>query len=137
MGVVDRLGPICIGWAVWPSTIVYSYFYSAPSIFAVFRNLVREIRFKKSGSANLDFFSGSRKVIDQKNRWVYAINPSFSGLRKVILQTRIFFLVREKKLTRKKIRVCRTTFLEPLFYTLLEKWLQIKWSTGLHTRFNG
>ena len=103
MGVVDRLGPICIGWAVWPSTIVYSYFYSAPSIFAVFRNLVREIRFKKSGSANLDFFSGSRKVIDQKNRWVYAINPSFSGLRKVILQTRIFFLVREKKLTRKKI----------------------------------
>ena len=43
-----------------------SSFYSAPSIFAVFRNLVREIWFKKSGSANLDFFSGSRKVVDQK-----------------------------------------------------------------------
>ena len=37
-----------------------------------------------------------------------------------------FFLVREKWLTRKKIRVCRTSFLEPLFYTFLEKWLQIK-----------
>ena len=37
-------------------------------------------------------------------------------------------LVREKWLTRKKIRVCRTTFLEPLFYTFLEKWLQIKCS---------
>ena len=38
--------------------------------FAVFRNLIREIWFKKSGSANVDFFSGSRKVVDQKNRWV-------------------------------------------------------------------
>ena len=48
-------------------------FYSAPSIFAVFRNMVREIWFKKSssrnlvqeiwleksGSANSDFFPGS------------------------------------------------------------------------------
>ena len=46
--------------------------YSAPSIFAVFRNLVREIWFEKSGS------------------------------RIVVLKTRIFFLVREKWLTRKK-----------------------------------
>ena len=42
--------------------------------------------------------------------------------RKVVLQTRIFFLVREKWLTRKKILVCRTTF--------QEKWLQIKWLNG-------
>ena len=34
-------------------------------------------------------------------------------------------------MTRKKIRVCRTTFLEPLFYTFLEKWLQIEWLFGL------
>ena len=31
----------------------------------------------------------------------------------------------------KKIRVWRTTFLEPLFYTFLEEWLQIKWLSGL------
>ena len=34
-------------------------FYSAPSIFAVFRNLAREIWFEKSGS---------RKVVDQKKK---------------------------------------------------------------------
>ena len=46
-------------------------FYSAPSIFGVFRNLVGEIWFEKPGS------------------------------RKVVLQTRTSFLVREKWLTRK------------------------------------
>ena len=74
---------------------MHTPFYSAPSIFAVFKpgsrnlvqdiwfeksgskNLVRKIWFKKSGSANSDFFSGSRKVIDQKNRWVYTINTPF------------------------------------------------------------
>ena len=30
----------------------------------------------------------------------------------------------------KKIRVCRTTLLEPLFYTFLEKWSQNKWSNA-------
>ena len=44
------------------------------------------------------FFCGSRKVVDQEKRWFYTTNPHF-------------FLVREKWLTRKKIRVCRTTFL--------------------------
>ena len=39
-------------------------------------------------------------------------------------------LVREKWLTRKKNWVCRTTFLEQLFYTFLEKCLQNKWSTS-------
>ena len=32
---------------------------------------------------------------------------------------------------KKKIRVWRTTFLEPLFYTFLEKWLQIKWLNAI------
>ena len=40
------------------------------------------------------------------------------------------FQVGEKWLTRKKIRVSKITFLEPLFYTILEKWLQIKCSNG-------
>ena len=54
--------------------------YSATSIFAVLwnlvweiwfeksgsRNLVREIWFEKNVSSNLEFFSGSRKVVDQK-----------------------------------------------------------------------
>jgi hypothetical protein len=68
-----------------------SPFYYAPSIFAVFRNLVREIWFKKSGSANSDFFSGSRKVVDKKKRWVYTYIHLFSGWRKLVLQNQIFF----------------------------------------------
>ena len=61
-----------------------------------------------------------------------------SGLRNLVrgrcfCKLGFFFLVREKWLTRKKIRVCRTTFLEPLFYIFLEKWLQIKWSFGSPT----
>ena len=63
--------------------VMQSPFYSAPSIFAVFRNLVQEIWFKKYGSRNMvrvkwltrkkGVFipyihkkSGSRKVVDQK-----------------------------------------------------------------------
>ena len=80
----------------------HSPFYSAPSIFAVFRNLVREIWFKKSGSANSDFFSGSRKVVNQKNRWDYTINPPFFRLEKSGSANLYFFLVRENWLTRKK-----------------------------------
>ena len=108
---------------------MHTPFYFASSVFADFKpgsrnlvqdiwfekfgskNLVRKIWFKKSGSANSDFFSGSRKVIDQKNRWVYTINPpffrfeisgsansdSFSGSRKVV--------------DRKK----KSAFAEPLF----------------------
>ena len=46
-------------------------FYSAPSILAVFRNVVREMWFEKSGSRKVVlqtwiFFSGSRIVVDQK-----------------------------------------------------------------------
>ena len=72
------------------------------------RNMVREIWFEKSGSANSDFFSGSRKVVDQKNRWVYTINPR-----------EIWF--EKSGWPEKKIWVWRTTFLEPFFYTFLEK----------------
>ena len=62
-------------------------FYSAPSILAVFRNVVREMWFEKSGSRKVVlqtwiFFSGSRKMVDQKNRWVYTINPPFFRLEK-------------------------------------------------------
>ena len=90
MGVVDRLGPICIGWAVWPSTIVHSYFYSAPSIFAVFRNLVQKIWFKKS------------------------------SLRKVVLQTRIFFWFEKSRWSEKQ---CHTNFCnQRCFCTYLQFW---------------
>jgi hypothetical protein len=54
-----------------------SPFYSSPSIFAVFRNLVRETWFEKSGSRKVVlqtriFFSGSRKVVDQKEKSEFA-----------------------------------------------------------------
>ena len=55
------------------------------------------------------------KVIDQKKRWFYTINQPF-------------FWFEKSGWPQKKIRVCRTTFLETLFYTFLEKWLQNKWS---------
>ena len=89
-----------------PSFSRHSPFYSAPSIIAVLRNLVEEIWLEKSGS---------RKVVDQKKK-VFLYHKS------------TFFLVGEKWLARKKIWACRTTFLEPLFYTFLENWLQNKWS---------
>ena len=79
---------------------ILSPFYSAPSIFALFRNLVQEKWFCKLG-----FFFWFEKSDGQKQRCGYTINPPFSGWRKVVLQTQIFFLVREKWLTRKKIRV--------------------------------
>ena len=88
-------------------------------------------RLEKSGSANLDFFSGwrkvvlqtwiffsgSRKVVYQKKRWVYTINPAFFRLEKSgSPNPDFFFLVREKWLTRKKNpslqnHFSRTTFL--------------------------
>ena len=87
------------------------------------KNLVREIWFEKSGSRNLvekrvsansDFFSGSRKVVDQKNRWVYTIKPPFFWSTTFL----------EPDFSN---QISRTTFLEPLFYTFLETWLQNKW----------
>ena len=81
--------------------------YSATTFLENCRKVVREIWFKKSGS---------RKAVDLNKRWFYTINPPF-------------FMLEKSGWPEKKIRVCRATFLEPLFYTFLEKWLQIKWST--------
>ena len=72
--------------------VTLSPFYSAPSIFAVLRNLVWEIWFKKFGS----------RIV--KKRWFYSIDLAFFRLEK-------------SGWPEKKIRVCRTSFLEPLFYT--------------------
>ena len=56
----------------------------------------------------------------------------FSGWRKVVLQTQIFFLVREKWVTGKEGGFILEIhhFLEPLFYTFLRQWMQIKWLIG-------
>ena len=56
--------------------------------------MVREIWFVKNGSSNLDFFSGSRKVVDQKKstffqvgeKWFCKLRFFFSCSRKVIDQ---------------------------------------------------
>ena len=89
------------------------------------RNLVWEIWFKKSGS---------RKMVLQTwiflwEKWLTRKKTHiFSGWRKVVLQTRIFFSGSRKVVDqKKKIRLWRTLYLEPLFYTFLEKWWQIKW----------
>ena len=60
-------------FAVWNYTV--DLLFCALVFFAVFRNLVREIWFEKSGS---------RKVVDQRKRWFYTINPPFSGTRIVV-----------------------------------------------------
>ena len=91
-----------------------SPFYSAPSIFAVLRNLVWEIWFEKSGSRNL---------VDQKKRWFCTIDLDFFRLEKI-------------GWPEKKIRVFRTTFLEPLFYTFPEMRSQNKRSTILEPNFS-
>ena len=84
------------------------------------RNLVQKIWFKKNGSSNLDFFM--RKVVDKKK------NPHFFRLEKSGSANSYFFFWFEKSgWPEKKIRLWRTLYLEPLFYTFLEKWWQIKW----------
>ena len=80
--------------------------YSATTFLEKCRKVVREIWFEKSGS---------RKVVDQKKRWFYTINPHF-------------FWFEKSGWPEKKIRVCRTTTT-----TFLEKWLQNKWSIGCAT----
>ena len=100
----------------WYLLIEIWTFYSAPSIFAVCRNLVREIWFEKSGS---------RKVVD-RNLILVSVADTETRFRSYTNKS-TFFLVREKWLTRKKIWVSRTTFLEPFFY----KWLQNKWSNAI------
>jgi hypothetical protein len=76
--------------------------YSATLIFAVLRNLVREMWMEKSGSRNL---VREKWLTRKKCGFIPQIQP-FSAWRKVVDQ-------------KKKIRVSRTTFLEQLFYTFL------------------
>ena len=71
------------------------------------------------------------EIFEIKHRTIYSATTFLEKCRKVPWE--IWFnkfdseeMVWEKWLTRKKILVCRTT-LEPLFYTFIEKWLQIKW----------
>ena len=56
----------------------------------------------------MDFFLVSHHFSPTWKRWIYGIKPPF-------------FLVNH---------ISRTRFLQPLFYTFLEKWLQIKCSSG-------
>ena len=74
----------------------------------------------------LGFFFWSTTFLQPEKRWIYGIKPPF-------------FLVNHFSSTRKKIRVCKTTFLQPeknpslqnhfSRTTFLEKWLQNKWSS--------
>ena len=61
-------------------------------------------------------------MVDHKKRWFYTVNP-------------IFFWFEKSGWPEKKIRVCRTTFLEPLFYTFLEKWLRLNAPVSFWLRF--
>ena len=81
---IDKTDNWCFtNYAKLPST--KTPFYSAPLIFAVFRNLVQEIWFKKSGSRNLVreiWFkkSGSRNMVQEI--WFEKY-----GCRNVVLET--------------------------------------------------
>ena len=63
-------------------------------------------------------FFWSTTFPEPEKNLVYSINPPF-------------FWFEKSGWPEKKIWVCRTTFLEPFFYTFLEKWLQNKWSIAL------
>ena len=117
-----------------------------PSIFAVFRNLVWEIWFEKSGSRNLvqeiwfeksgstnsDFFSCSRKVVDQKKGgFILQIHLFFRLEKSGSANSDFFFWFEKSGWPEKKIK-----FVEPLFYNFLEKWLQIKCSSIFSDQWN-
>ena len=76
-----------IGWPQPP-------FYCVPSIFAVFKNLVWEIWFQKSGSAKSDFFSGWR--LGKKGGFVF-INSLFCRLEKSGSSNLDFFEVTDQR----------------------------------------
>ena len=85
------------------------------------RNQVREIWFKKTSSANLDFFSGSRKVVDQKNRWIYTMNPAFFRLEKSGSSHSDFFSGSRKVVDQKKNPSLQNHFSKNHFSTLFNK----------------
>ena len=96
------------------------------------RNLVQEIWFKKSDSSKMVlqtwiFFKVWEKWLTRKKLgWYYKstfffrLEKSGSAISDFLSGSRIIRI----------IRVWKTTFLEPLFYTFPEKWLQIKWLSG-------
>ena len=61
-------------------------------------------------------------MVDQKNRWVYTINPPLFRLEKSGSASSDFFSGLRKVVDQEK----KSEFAEPLFYTFLEKWLQNK-----------
>ena len=67
--------------------------YSATIFLEKCRKVVQEKQFEKSGS---------RKVVDQKKRWFYTINPHFFWLEKSGSANSDYFLVGKKWLTRKE-----------------------------------
>jgi hypothetical protein len=73
--------------------------------------VVLEIWFEKSGSENSDFFSGSRKVVDQKKRWDYTINPTFFRMEKSGSANLYFFSGSRKVVDQEK----KSEFAGPLF----------------------
>ena len=126
---LDFFSPI---FHLWSSPNInpgaHSPFYSAPSIFAVFTNLVQEIWFEKFGS---------RKVLLQTLIFFWFEKSGWPGKKLVLVYKSTFFQVGEKWFFKlgfffwfeksgwpeKKIQYCRTII------TFLEKLLQIKWPT--------
>ena len=79
------------------------------------RNLVREIWFEKNGSSWIFFLVREKWLTREKKVGSYYKSIFFSGWRKAVVQTRIFFLVLDK-------------WFKTLFQNhFSEKWLQIKW----------
>ena len=77
------------------------------------------------------FFSGSRKVVDQKKRWVYTINPHFFRLEKSGSANSDFFSGLRKMVDQKK-----NLSLKNHFSTLFQKKMQIKWLIGVTVQKN-
>ena len=86
------------------------------------RNLVREIWFKKNGSSNLDSLSGLRKLVDQKKKVVLYYKSTFFQVgEKWFCKLRFSFLVRKKRLTRRKNPSLKDHFSRTKFPTIFQK----------------
>ena len=98
------LSPPFFVWLVNPIPIRgtdYAYLIQPSFLEKWFCKLGFFLRLEKSDSANPDFFSGSRKRVDQKRRLVYTINPPFIRLDKNDFANSDLFSGTRK--------VCRTT----------------------------
>ena len=85
--------------------------------------MVWEKRFCKLGC----FFWFEKSGWPEKQVNLYYKSTFFQVGEKWFCKLGFFFWFEKSGWPEKKIQVWRTTFLEPLFYTFLEKWLQIKW----------